>query len=190
MPFDIDVVANVIRYAVRTVLQMPQNSVRPANQNVPAGPQGQQFATVLVTDVSQVGYDQEKIVNMPDVGDPPVDPETVKWTLTGPRIVEASLQFFRGDAYSKACRAVSLLQSSFMTETLQALGLGFKSAGKVLNLTALVDDTWESRAQVNIQFCVIAQEQTILNTFGTFPIALESDDSSPANTTDFEVTGP
>ena len=49
---DIKATNKKVREIVRTLLNMPENSVRPANQNAPTGTLDTQFATVLISAVS------------------------------------------------------------------------------------------------------------------------------------------
>ena len=102
----VDDINKLIRKFVRETLGMPDNSVRKANQTAPTGPQDEQFATVLITVIDSTGEDDRHLANE---ATPSLN---VSETLIGQRRLVASIQFFRGDAYTKACRLNTLLSMS------------------------------------------------------------------------------
>lgn len=169
-----------VRELVRTVLGMPENSVRPANQNAPTGTIDQQFATVLVMSVTPTGVDDESLVNE---ATPSLN---VTESQVGQRLVVASIQFFRGDAINKASRLTALLKFSSSVAKMQAAGLGFVKASPVRNLSAVVDTYWEERAQLDISFHLISNESVSTPTFGVFPIAVDTTTSTSSH----EVNAP
>lgn len=176
----VDDINKLIRRFVRETLGMPENSVRPANQVAPTGKQSEQFATVLITLIDATGEDDRRLANeaAPSLN--------VAETIIGQRRLVASVQFFRGDAYTKACRLNTLLSMSSAVDRLQAIGLGFVRASPVRNLTAVIDGAWEERAQIDLEFHLVAKEVQSLPTYGTFPISVTTESS----TTSSEVAAP
>lgn len=176
---DIKATNKKVREIVRTLLNMPENSVRPANQNAPTGTLDTQFATVLISAVSQKGWDDT-------TGKDEAAPSTnVSESAVGLRRFVASVQFFRGDAYTKACRLRTLLGLSNATDKLQAAGLGFIRASPAKNLTTVIDTYWEERGQIDIEFYLIAAETVSTPTYGRFPISVTA-----SSTISSEVTAP
>ncbi|MHB0973955.1 MAG: phage neck terminator protein [Thiobacillus sp.] len=176
----VDDINKLIRQFVRETLGMPANSVRKANQAAPTGAQNEQFATVLVTMLEPTGEDERKLANE-------AAPSTnVAETVTGQRRLVASVQFFRGDAYTKACRLKTLMSSSGSIDKLQAVGLGFVRASPARNLTGVIDAGWEERGQIDLEFYLVAKEVQSIPTYGRFPIDVITESS----TTSSEVIAP
>ncbi len=168
----IDDINKLIRQFVRETLGMPANSVRPANKTAPTGKQTTQFATVLITVISPTGEDDRSMANE---ATPSLN---VAETLTGTRRLIASVQFFRGDAYTKACRLHTLMSMSSTVDRLQGIGLGFIRASPAKNLTAVVDAAFEERGQIDLEFYLVAKEVQSLPTFGRFPITVSTETTS------------
>lgn len=177
---DVDAINKLFRGFFRELLGMPENSVRPANQNAPAGGKSEQFATVLVTGLEGSVWGSVKLK------DEPAPSLNVEESVTVQYLVSLSVQFFRGDAYTKAQRLGVLLQLSTAIARMQALGIGLVSVGTARNLTAVVDTYWEARGQIDLVFHLIARETLSLPTFGTFKI----DVSDGSSTTSSEVIAP
>lgn len=162
----------LIRQFVRETLSMPPDSVRPANQTAPTGKQSEQFATVLITLIDSTGEDERRVANE---ATPSLN---VAETLTGMRRLIASVQFFRGDAYTKACRLHTLMSMSSTVDRLQGIGLGFIRASSAKNLTAVVDAAFEERGQIDLEFYLVAKEVQSIPTFGRFPITISTETTS------------
>lgn len=176
---DLKAVNTKVRELVRTVLAMPANSVRPANQNAPTGTMDQQFATVLITVINPTGWDESRAVN--EAG-----PSTnITESVVGQRHFVASVQFFRSDAYSQACKLRTLMTLSSSVEKMQALGLAFVRASAAKNLTTVVDTYWEERGQVDLEFHCVGLEAVSAPTYGDFPI-----DFTTSSTIHIEVIAP
>lgn len=180
MPIDLPTVEQAFRATVRTLLGMAANSVRRANQfnPPPAGDQKTQFATVLVNEVDGRGWDDVTYAaagfGEDGYGDGNLD-ENVIESITGQRHFIASVQFFRGNAKSQAMRLKTLLQSSNGLQELQAAGIGLGKIGDIRDLSKLTDTFFEARAQFDVEFYLINQEQADLPTFGTFPVSITPD---------------
>jgi hypothetical protein len=165
------------RKLVRETLAMPENSVRKANTNAPTGPDP--FATVLFTNLQQTGQDYRKYDDIAESTD-------VQETGQGMRTVLASVQFFRAGAYHKLSRLKTLLTIESFTIKLQEIGLGLVRSNEVRDISSPVDGKWEERAQMDIEFSLIAREDLTVPTYGKFPIGYSTEESS----TNFEVNEP
>lgn len=176
----IDDINKTIRTLVRETLGMPENSVRKAKQTAPTGKQTDQFATVLITLVDPVGQD-DRILEAEDA-----QSLNVTEIIIGQRRLVASVQFFRGDAYTKACRLQTLISLSSVVAKAQMAGIGSITASAAKNLTAVIDAGWEERAQIDLEFYLVAREIQSIPTFGRFPI----DVSTTSSTTSSEVIAP
>ncbi len=167
----VDDINKLIRKFIRETLAMPENSVRKANQTAPTGKQSEPFATVLISMVDVTGEDDRRLDNeAPSMN--------VAETIVGQRRLVASVQFFREDAYTRACRLKTLLSMSRSIDRLQAMGLGLVRASPARNLTAVIDSAWEERAQIDLELYVVAKEVQSLPTFGRFPIEISSADTT------------
>jgi hypothetical protein len=166
---NLDAANKALREIVRSLLAMPENSVRPANQNAPTGTVSDQFATVLLTTIEKRGQDDwySADLNVPD--------QSIQETIVGQRRLTASIQFFRGDAMTKAARLQGLLQSSIAASMLQTAGLGLVAVGSPVNLTGVIDTYWEQRAQLEVQFHCISAEELTVPTYGTFPHVVKTE---------------
>jgi hypothetical protein len=166
---DIRLVNTKVRELIRTLLAMPVNSVRPANQNAPTGLKTEQFATVLITEIAPTGDYDKRYTNE-------LAPSTnVSETSIGQELFACSLQFFRGDALTKANRLYKLIGMSAGAEFMQANGLGLVRVGAVQNLTGLVDTLWEERSQINLDFHLISLETASLLSYGEFPVYIDKE---------------
>lgn len=176
----VDDINKLIRKFIRETLALPENSVRKANQTAPTGKQSEPFATVLITLIDATGEDDRRLDNeaAPSMN--------VAETIIGQRRLVASIQFFRDDAYTKACRLNALLSMSSSVDKLQAMGLGLVRASPARNLTAVIDSAWEERAQIDLEFHLVAKEVQSLPTYGTFPVSV----TTGSSTTSSEVTAP
>jgi hypothetical protein len=161
------------RTFIRELLALPENSVRKANQANPVGKDP--FVTVLFTNVDDTGLDDRKYLET----DPPSN--DIIEQVNGQRLLNISVQFFMTDAKWAANRLKTLLQSEGATATLQEIGIGIVRAGAVLDLSAVVDTSWEERAQLTIEAHTIAKELITVHTYGTFPITVSTEESSTSS---------
>jgi len=182
-----------IRNLVRVVMGMPENSVRPADQIVPAGGQTVEFATVKVIAASDAGLASVSNETVGNVTTEHVDVH---------KLATVSVQFFRGSAkdgaglakytnlaMDRAARLVQRLQLSASVELMNSLGLGFLSASTPRNLTAVVDTSYESRAQVDLVFDFANRESATVPTILSVPVHVGvQQPNGNAQTRDFEVT--
>jgi hypothetical protein len=167
-----DRLGRAVRELVRQVMGMPAGSVRPANQVAPRGKATEGFATVLLIQTDDAGWTEQVISGT--VG-------SEAQTLTVPRYVTASVQFFKGKAplvddaansvyggggFDQASRLPSRLQLAVFVELMRTMRLGFIGASPPRDLTGLTNEQWESRGQVDLHFQVIAAEDAPIGTFG------------------------
>jgi len=160
----VDAVNFLIRNVVRQALDMPANSVRPANQSYPVGKADEEFATVLLKSSEDSGW--------PDVVLSDNEDGTVEYALDNIVTFTASIQFFKSaettdaagipkyssKAFDRAIRLCTRLQLPTIDELLYNYGLGFVSHTNPQNLTAEMDTMWESRGAVDITFGVANRE--------------------------------
>lgn len=175
---DLAVINDRVRTLIRELLSMPANSVRPAEQNeAPAGDISQQLATVKLTLIEATGQDDFVRTNQSA-------PSTnITESVEGQRLVTASINFYRGDAYTKAARLPAVLSSSTATERMKALGLGLVGTSQARNLTAIVDTNWEERGQIDVTFHITVAETTSVPTYGEFEFDVSTADASGNTTT-------
>lgn len=173
-----------VRDLVASLLVMPAGTVRPANQNAPTGMltddlgNPKQWSTVLLSDVTSQGWDDRTFATSA------VDANALTESISGARRLVASIQFFRGDAYSKACRLAALLQSDTATLYFQENGLGLIKVGDARNLTTIVDNYQEERGQLDVEFSCVSAETVTIDTYGSFAASVKTTDQ----TNSLEVT--
>jgi hypothetical protein len=176
----VDDLNKVVRKLIREVLGLPENSMRPANQQAPTGKKDESIGTVLITVLNSTGQDDRLLENEA------VPSNNVLESIAGQRRFTASVQFFRQGAYTLAERLPTRLAFSRSVEKMQALGLGYIGASAAKDLTAVIDADWEQRAQIDLEFHVMAVETDSVPTYGTFPIETTVDSSTSSS----EVTAP
>lgn len=190
MPIALATIEENFRGNIRTLLGMPANSVIRANQQnpPPSGGQEDQYATVLVQEIGTYGWDEVTYVDPSQAGSgeqgsgdgPYGGDETTDLTenITGQRRFTVSVQFFRGNAIVMAHTLGALLQSSNSITAMVADGICISRIGPVRNLSALVDTFFENRAQMDIEFNFINQEQVDMPTFATFGGQIDTETES------------
>lgn len=192
-----DEIARNVRTLVRTVMGMPDNSVRPANQAAPVGGQVAQFATVQLVSSSEVGWANAGQVDNND--------GTSVASVDQLESVVASVNFFRGadvaadpaglakagsSAVTMARRLGQRLQLPSSAALMNDLGLGLLSVGEVRDLSSLVDANWESRGQVDLTFDISNQETEAVTTITSADVGLSFQPPGlpPRPPQDIEVT--
>lgn len=171
-----EAVGIIIRSLIRTALGMPINSVLPANQGAPTGLSSAQFATVFIS--SLVPLVDSTIGAVKRLKNELTPSTNVQETVVVQYKAMASVQFFKGDALTKARRLAVLLASTSMTEAMQKLGCGLVSVSAVRDLTGLVDTFWEARGQLDIVFILLAQEVLSVPSYNRFNFQMSSDKTS------------
>lgn len=179
--FHDDPVNKVIRTLIRTVLSLPANYVRPANQtNSPAGGPDEPFATVYLASSKPLG--KALRTQMPD----PQIPLNLLETVTSVYHVVSSVQFFRENATTLARQLKSAIESSGATDYMRAQNIGHIRTGLIMDVTNVVDTFYEERAKVDLEFYITVVAVASLATFGKFPITVKINNSSST----FEVSEP
>lgn len=160
---DVDVINRKIRTLIRTLLSLPENSVRKANTNAPTNAKTEPFVTVLVASINSVGSDEKRYL-------PINDSSQITSKVIGQRVISASIQFYRAGAYNNALRLVSLLSSDSAIEKMQEAGIGLLNISNVTNVAQVINTEWEDQAKLSIDFSVIVTEEETLNTFGSVEV--------------------
>jgi hypothetical protein len=99
----IDDIAFNVRKVIRTVMAMPENSVRPAKQHAPAGGQVDELATVDIIHDATVGTGAE---SMATVGTVPDDVTTER--VDNDHVLVASVNFYRRPPTSAYLRGATV----------------------------------------------------------------------------------
>lgn len=180
-----------IRELVRTVMAMEPNSVRPADQIMPAGTQSQRRATVKIIEVKQVGITRREF--------PAADPNLTE-SIESVQVVTASINFFGGTKQDPAGLARSQnwglematrlgprLRLAASIELQLKLGVLLLSEGTPRNLSGVVDATYESRGQVDMTFTAANREQAAVPTLVSAEVELQIQESAGIETRTFEV---
>lgn len=166
----IDEISRTIRNIIRTELALPEHQVRPANTDAPTGQTP--FATVLLTDMISNGFDDVVIESATG--------NAVTEVAKGLRKVLVSIQFFRANAITLASRLRGKLQLDSAREKFAANGLGYVRCSGV-RVTSTVQNTfWEESAKLDLEIHVIAKETGTLNTYGEFPITIDTETAHSA----------
>lgn len=170
---DIDIANDKIRWLIRTALDWPENTVRPAYQNAPTGKNSDFYATVLLTNLTGSGWDANRLAN--DSATAGLKSDTV-----GQRQATAQIQFYRLGAYKTASALSAILQRQSTIQTMSDIGIGLVRVGQVTNVSKVINTTWEEQASVNADFNLISIETETLTGFIKFPIQITPD--TPAGT--------
>lgn len=173
---NVEALNDSLRGFFRTLLGWPAHSIRPANQLAPTGLPADVFATVLIASLAPV-VDPVlgAVAAWKDVPTPSTDvEETVYVTYRG----MASVNFYRGDAQMNASRLAIRLQSTGAIETLQKMDLGLISCSGIRNLAGIDEAVWESRAQLDIMFAVLAYEALTVATYNQFRFEIATEEAT------------
>lgn len=138
------------RAFIRTNLQMPADSVKPANHVGRTSPQSQPFATLLLSDISPTGKDDCLSLAIQGSAD------FLSEVIIGQRLIRASVQFFGDAAVTQCHRLSTFLGSERAAGQLRQMGFGLVNRSAVRDLSATVDATWENRASLDVTFHAIA----------------------------------
>jgi len=181
---NVDALNDLLRGFLRTLMSWPPNSFRPANQLAPTGLPAEEFATVLIASMAPtVDPVLGAVSKWNDVAPPSTDVE--ESVFIQERIL-ASINFYRGDALMSATRLSILLQSAGAIETMQTIGLGLVSCSAVRNLSGVDDAVWESRAQLDVTFAVVAYATLTVATYNVFRFETSTEEATSIK----EITTP
>lgn len=190
----IDSLATDVRSLIEQVMEMPANSVRPENQAFPAGGQTDRFVSVLLSNADDLEIDTTY-----ELVDPTDPTQGTNEVLQVPKQFTCSINFYRGtvvadsegiatysaSAMDQASRFVQLLQFSANLDLMTSLGVAFVDSTKPRDLSALVDATWESRAQLDVTFMAINRESAVIPTLesATIDVSIQAPGGTPHNFT-------
>lgn len=173
---DVNALNDSLRGLFRTLLGWPQHSIRPANQLAPTGLPADVFATVLIASmVPTVDPVLGATAEWKDVAPPSTDVEESVFVHYK---VMASVNFYRGDALMNASRLSARLQSTGAVEAMHNMDLGLISCSSVRNLTGVDEAIWESRAQLDVTFAVLANEVLTVATYNQFRFEIATEEAT------------
>jgi len=134
-----------------------------AQQNAPI-PNASPFATVQLALRPPGGWAERIQANNPV--------EDIDETICQRVLLRASVNYFRNDGtYSGGMTLSAMdaavdfslyLQGSKAWETMDAAGIGLNNVSEVRNLTAIENDEWEERAQLDVDFNVVATRTDLI----------------------------
>lgn len=162
----LDQLHDSFRTYLKELLGFPNNYFRVANQNAPVGESP--FATVLFSTIQHTGQDEHKFI-------PIGMTDQITEIVIGQRTLFVSVQFFGASAIYNASRLKTLLTLTKSSTKLKTIGLGFIKSSQVRDLSAIVDTYFEPRGQIDLEFYLIAKETDTLETYGTFPIQMKTE---------------
>jgi hypothetical protein len=159
----------LVRRTCREVLGVVPGYFKPARQRRPAGTTAYDFATVNITSSDLVSVNVSRF----GVTDPLVYGYVPAYATDLVELVDpldqftASINFYRSgqtdvagiavavaQTMGRARTLVKLLESSAAAERMRAYGLGYITASKCRDLSAMVDGNFEDRTQVDLDFYV------------------------------------
>lgn len=194
MSASIDEINLAVRGLIRTVMGMPANSVRPAEQSAPAGGQTAEIATVKIITSDDLGWPNDSLANS-------TDPTMVTASSEFLTEVVASINFYRSpsknpagiatysnEAFTRATVLARRLQLPGALDAMLAMGIGLIDVGKPRNLAAIADATWESRGQVDVTFAIVNQESVELAAIASTEIDVTAQVASGSQQLTIEVT--
>ena len=140
---DLDNIKKVIADAVELVTAI---EVIFANQNAPRPEDS--YASVFVTPSSKTGYDDITYNNdlLQDLDE----------TIEGHRQLNASINFFRDDAYLNASKFVTQLQSNTLIELFNNNNLGYAGVSEIRDISEVDKNLWEERTQLDLTFYALS----------------------------------
>lgn len=182
----VDACSYLVRRLVRTALNMPANSVRPANQEVPTGKEPTEFATVKIIKGPSADFGTASIVNYDD---PTTNSTKVVEDIQNNYAFTVSVQFYRHanpstdssgmasfglGALDKAARLETLLGSTPMMELMERMGLGLQGSSEPVDVSALIQDSrWEDRAAVTLDFVIVNRELVLIESIALADVTVK-----------------
>ena len=151
-----------VREVARLATVLRGEEVRPANQDAPV--KGERFATVFIANVIEPEQPSDHNVR------PIEGSNDVQEYVRNHAEILVSVQFFRADALCFAERLRGRIVMSSVLLKMQEFGLGYIKSGDVRDLSAAIDTHYEARAQVDLSFYYVSNEEDTVPTFGRFPV--------------------
>ncbi len=150
-PLQLDL-ERAVRAYVAAATGIPSERVIPGNDNHPAP--NMLYATVLFMNRQKNGLDALYAQKVDG---------NVNYAVRGSRVVNFSVQFYRSPAVFDAAEALIGFSDTPQGQLiLGQLGLVFKDAGDAKNLSKIMSDQFEQRAQVDLSFSVAETEAQII----------------------------
>ena len=169
-----DELNKAIRDLSKFLLGVPDNFMRKAQvTGAPAGRNSEPFASVLVM-LYRPATQWAGVVQTEHESDENKVVDNIRQQYEA--IV--SVQFFRDNAMDKLTKLVTLMQSPQATAWMQEKNMGLTSVGSPKNLSVSVGTIWEDRAQVDLGFAVTVEADMEIDTYGTFPIDVDTENLS------------
>ena len=163
---NLDQLHDGFRTALKELTGAPDNFFRVANQNAPVGESA--YASVFFSTLQHTGQDTHEFV-------PIINTDQITEIVIGQRILNVSVQYFGANAVYNASRLKTLLTIGKASTKLKTIGLGFIKSSQVRDLSVPVDTYFEPRGQIDLEFHLIAKETDVVETYGTFPIEMETE---------------
>ena len=153
-----------------------ETNILKADQNAPTPKTP--FATVKITPIGSVGLDA---IVLTDEDDPDID---MLEDRTGVRMISASINFFQAGAMNYALTMQGSAYESANGDFLRARGLGFIRSSDVRDLVDIDLARWEERAQIEMFFYIIDENQNEVSSIQSQELDMTVDDYN----NEFEVT--
>lgn len=149
------------RGLITELLQLPENYVRPANQNAPAGGLESQFMTVLIGSVIGHGGSETR-TDIPDSPD-------LLFTMQAQRQATATVQAYGPDSFDLLLKLNALLEGEWGTWQFQQSNLGLVQRRGPADLTAIVPALqWQRRAALSVDFNFVITASVTVPCFSSF----------------------
>ena len=157
-----------LRTIIRTLMAMPENAVRPSNQNAPIF-KGEEYITVQI--ISEVGQ------GLDDSSWEDVDQLHAIEHLDGLRITSANIQYYNGNAFDQLRLLTDRLQSALGTGYLSDAGFGYITVASLNDITGLFpDEEWQTRATMRFDFYTEHNDSVLTPLIVQFPLSLYAED--------------
>lgn len=161
------------RTMITDLLALPENYVRPANQNAPAEGIEAKFITVLITDVTGSGV-QETREDIRGTND-------MLYHLCAMRQATAQLQAYGPGAFDLMLKLNALLYGSWSAWNFQQATLGMIAVRGPVDTDAIIPaKLWQRRAVMNVDFYFVIKVDLVVPCFASFSwdIYLDEDGSA------------
>jgi len=131
-----------------------------AQQNAPL-PQAKPFATVQISLLPPLGWADLDLTNN-------ISGNDLDELISEMVVVRASVNYFRSSddglvsAFDRSVAFKTFLQGTLAQQQMTAAGLGLSVTSDVRNLTALENDKWEERAQMDLNFFALSERTDLI----------------------------
>lgn len=90
--------------------------------------------------------------------------ETVTITYATLNSLTVSINIFYENAYSNCIKLKHSLESVLVSEDLYSKGLGYLNTSDVRDIPSVINEEWEERAQIDVNFSVISEDTENIET--------------------------